>query len=267
MMGARVRQPYPWKIFGVLFGAGLLATLALLPYLGELSRRIAAHTERPVPHLGIVQIVLALFQSAIFLAFETGFGLLLASRVGLTVPLLSAWLYGRYGQRRLWSVLFRSIVAGLLSASIAVGVLVWVFVPRIPQILAASEYQYPLWKRFLAALYGGIAEEILMRLFVMTLLVWLLSRILHEADGLPSPVALWASNIIAAVLFGLGHLPMGVALGIPVNALVIADAVTVNGVIGATCGWLYINWGFEGAMIAHFCADVVLHVIGPYFVH
>jgi hypothetical protein len=37
--------------------------------------------------------------------------------------------------------------------------------------------------------------------------------------------------------------------------------------IGITCGWLYIEDGIEAAMVAHFCGDIVLHVVGPYFIH
>lgn len=255
---------YPWKLFGVLFGVGLLSVIAVLPYLQELFRR--AHGPRPIPPLGILQFLPVLIQSAILLAVSTGVGLLLGGKIGLGAPILSGWLYGKK-PIKLRSILFCSILAGLGSVLVAVGLLVWVFIPRIPQILAAKEYQYPVWKRFLAAFYGGIAEEIFLRLFVMTVFAWLLGKLWSRQDGLPAVGTLWTANVFAAVLFGLGHLPTAVALGIPINAMVIAYAIVVNGLMGVTFGWLYMKFGIEAAMIAHFCADIVVHVVGPFFVH
>jgi hypothetical protein len=36
-----------------------------------------------------------------------------------------------------------------------------------------------------------------------------------------------------------------------------------NGVAGVIFGWLFRRLGLIAAMVAHFSADVVLHVIGP----
>jgi membrane protease YdiL (CAAX protease family) len=259
-------KPYPWRLFGVLSIAGLLAVLGLLPYQAEIFKQVAAHGNPPVPPLPA--LLLAVFiQSTISLVFAIGIGLLLARKIGLGAPILSAWLGEEITPLRLQSILLRSILAGLISVAIVSSLLVWVFIPRIPQILSANEFQYPVWKRFLVCFYGGIGEEILMRLFLMSLLAWLLGKVWHRSDGFPGVGAMWTANIIAAVLFGVGHLPGAVALGIPINAIVVADAIIVNGLIGITCGWLYMTDGIEAAMMAHFSADIVLHVVGPYFVH
>jgi hypothetical protein len=103
-----------------------------------------------------------------------------------------------------------------------------------------------------------------LRLFVMTLLAWLLGKVWRN---LPTVGALWTANVLAAVVFGLGHLSTAVALGIPINAMVISYAIVVNGLMGVTFGWLYMKFGIEAAMVAHFCADIVVHVVGPYFVY
>ena len=67
-------------------------------------------------------------------------------------------------------------------------------------------------------------------------------------------------TLLAAVLFGLGHLPT-VALLVPLTPLVIARTILLNGLIGIACGWLYWKRGLESAMISHFSADLVLHVL------
>jgi membrane protease YdiL (CAAX protease family) len=124
----------------------------------------------------------------------------------------------------------------------------------------AQTAQPPAWQGFLASFYGGIVEEILLRLFVMSLLVWLGSFISKTTEGKPTSAVFWIANILAAVLFGLGHLP-ATALIIPLTPLVITRAIMLNGLAGIGFGYLYWKRGLESAMIAHFSADIVLHVL------
>ncbi|KAB8135771.1 CPBP family intramembrane metalloprotease [Gracilibacillus oryzae] len=52
------------------------------------------------------------------------------------------------------------------------------------------------WQGLLAMFYGGITEELMLRLFGMTLIVWLLARITKK-DAI----------ILMAIIFAIGHLP------------------------------------------------------------
>ena len=47
------------------------------------------------------------------------------------------------------------------------------------------------------------------------------------------------------------------------SVLVISRAIVLNGIGGVAFGWLYWKHGLESAMIAHFSADIVVHVITP----
>jgi membrane protease YdiL (CAAX protease family) len=71
------------------------------------------------------------------------------------------------------------------------------------------------------------------------------------------------ANVLAAILFGLGHLPATHAAGLPVDTLVITRAIVLNGLLGLIFGWLYWTFGLEAAMVSHFSGDIVLHVIWP----
>jgi len=51
------------------------------------------------------------------------------------------------------------------------------------------------------------------------------------------------------------------AIGAPLDMFVISRAVVLNGLGGICFGWLYFTYGLESAMIAHFSADIILHVI------
>ena len=75
------------------------------------------------------------------------------------------------------------------------------------------------------------------------------------------PGALWLATILAAVIFGLGHLPATAAL-VKLTPLLIVRAILLNGVVGVATGYLYWRYGLEAAVLAHFSADIVLHGIG-----
>ena len=74
--------------------------------------------------------------------------------------------------------------------------------------------------------------------------------------------AFWGANVVAAVLFGLGHLPATAAL-LPLTPLIVVRAVVLNGVAAIPFGWLFRRRGIEIAMAAHFTTVIVLHVILP----
>ncbi|MFL0195304.1 CPBP family intramembrane glutamic endopeptidase [Clostridium sp. WILCCON 0269] len=118
------------------------------------------------------------------------------------------------------------------------------------------------WKALLAPFYGGIAEEITFRMFLMTFFIWVSSKIKKTKEGHPTDIGIWLSIILSSVLFGLGHLGITSDLA-TITSAVILRAVLMNGVLGIIYGWLYWKKGLESAMIAHFSSDIVLHVITP----
>lgn len=112
--------------------------------------------------------------------------------------------------------------------------------------------------------YGGVTEEILTRLFFLTLLAWILSRFSHTEDKKPSPIAMWIAIVGSAVFFGLGHLPATLA-STPFSMIVLAREVLLNGIMGTTFGYLYWKRGLESSMMSHFTADLLVHLILPLF--
>jgi membrane protease YdiL (CAAX protease family) len=90
----------------------------------------------------------------------------------------------------------------------------------------------------------------------MSAVAWMLSRIWRQR---PAGI-FWAANLAAAVLFGLLHVPATAAL-VGITPLVVVRAIVLNGLVGVVAGWLYWRRGLESAMVAHFCADLVVHVL------
>ena len=254
-----------WKVFFILWIAAIFSVLALLPYLLSLQGNLLQTLKLSIP-LSVV-ITLQVVQNAILFAIAIFGGLFFAGRVGLGTPILDATNRGESVVDRVRAILPISIILGVITTLVVLGLEFFYFQPAMLRELGETAAPLNLrtsqpaaWKGFLASFYGGIAEEILLRLFVMSLFVWLGRFLSKTSDGKPTQAVFWIANILAAVLFGLGHLP-ATSLVVPLTPLVVARAVILNGLIGIVCGWLYWKRGLESAMISHFSADLVLHVL------
>jgi len=121
------------------------------------------------------------------------------------------------------------------------------------------EVRPPLWSGFLGSFYGAIDEEVLLRLFFFTLFYYLFRKI-FKFDARHRVRFLWSTNILVAVAFGLGHLPATFQLITP-TTIDIVRILLLNAIGGLVFGWLYWTRGIGSAMVAHFVADLVLHVL------
>ncbi len=52
----------------------------------------------------------------------------------------------------------------------------------------------------------------------------------------------------------------------PITPLVVAVALSFNGIAAVVFGVLYRKRELEAAMVAHFTADFVIYVVGPVFI-
>ncbi|HZE56381.1 MAG TPA: hypothetical protein VE031_00875 [Chthoniobacterales bacterium] len=255
------RSRYPWKIFWLLLFGSVVGVAGLLPYLLTLFRKILSGGSLPMPLP--VLITVQIMQNIILFAGFISLGLLLAPKAGIEMPVLERWFYGRA------TPLSKNAARLPLLAGVAVAALLLVifyafFLPRIPEWPMGVEAAMPIWKRVLACLYGAINEEIVARLFALSLFLWLLRRITRAQTPQASPVIFWIANVIIAGLFAAGHVPAA-KIFLPLTPLVWAAIFSING--GASLAFGYLCWkrGFEAAILAHFSADFTLHVIGPMF--
>jgi len=252
---------FSWSEFALLCGAALLGIVCVMPYTLELSRDALKKAQERMHQPLWVLVLLQGAQSFVLMTVATGLGLLIAHHLGLGVPLLEGLLAGKSVTTQAQAAIVPALILGAVSAAVLLILEVTVFWPRLPQVMRTSFPIPALWKRFLACFYGGIAEELLCRLFLLSLLAWLISLVWHVPDGMPTLGALWLANILAAVIFGLGHLPTTASL-VKLTPLLIGRAILLNGVAGVAFGYLFWQYGLEAAMLAHFTADLVLHIIG-----
>jgi len=260
-----MKKKFSWKIFFILLGASIFGVVAVLPYSLASQGESLSQLNIQIPFW--LLLTLQVLQNAVLFAVVIMIGLLAANRVGLGLPILEARLQGESVGEKVKAILLPSILLGVLGSILVIGLDSLVFMPKLMAELgdkAASinkeALQPAAWKGLLASFYGGIDEEVLLRLGLMSVLVWLGRFISKTEDGCPTLAVLWIANILAAVLFGLGHLPATAAL-FPITPLVVMRAIVLNGFVGVVAGYLYYKYGLEAAMISHFSADIVLHVI------
>lgn len=251
---------FSWMQFALLWGMGIFGAIAVIPYAFNMQRELLA--EAPMPLWKIA--LLSSLQTGVLLAILIGLGLLLSQQTGLGTPLLSALLAGE-SLATLRDALPLIIMLGLGGTFAMLTLEFGIFQKHLPQKMREQSKNIPIWQRLLASFYGGITEEIIVRLFVMNLLAWLLGFVWSTEQGLPSTEAIWLANFGAAIIFGLLHLPATKALAGKITPMLFVRAILLNGIGGVIFGYLYWRYGLLAAMVAHFSFDIALHVVTPFF--
>jgi hypothetical protein len=249
-----------WKLFIILLIASIFGIITIFPY--SLTLQGGLPQNLPVPLYVI--LTATIIQNAVIFAIAIFIGLNLAKKVGLGLPILEGWLEGREVKSYLKSILGISVGLGILAGILIIGLDYLFSFAGVTINVTQSSINPPAWQGFLASFYGGINEEILLRLFLMSLLVWIFFKIKKTNEGKPTKAGVWLAIILAAIIFGAGHLPTVMAIT-TLTPLVIIRTVVLNCVGGIIFGWLYWRKGLESAMISHFSADIVLHVM-PFIV-
>jgi len=205
-------------------------------------------------------IALSVLQTGLLSAVAVAVGLLAGRPLGLGAPYLEATLMG-ISVSGVGQMLALASVTGALAGLTLLVADAW-FLPFWPQALVEASHRSTVGDALLASIYGGIDEEIFMRLFGLSVVAWLLSLVWHTPAGLPSATVLWSANIIMTIVFGLGHLPALKGLVGALSPLMVMRSLLLNVPVGLLCGWLYWTYGIEAAMLAHFSTDIVYHVFG-----
>ncbi|MBS0585322.1 MAG: CPBP family intramembrane metalloprotease [Verrucomicrobia bacterium] len=158
-----------------------------------------------------------------------------------------------YKKRFLKQIVYPALIAGIL-----VGLAIFVADKLIFNSSLLLGVHPPFWTGALASLYGAVNEEVLMRLFLFTLVYFLIGKWLR-IDSNNRSFILWSVNIFVALLFGIGHLPAAFKLISP-SAFEIFRVLVLNGIAGVVFGWLYWSRGLWTAIATHFVADFMIHV-------
>lgn len=242
-----------WRRTGAVFAVGLVGVLTLAGTLA-----LAPETLPILPALPLeLFLVATVVQPAIFVLIAAALGARLATAVGLRSH-VAARAGGTTLERPLRGDLTVMVALGLGVGLAIVGldVLFAVVGDVLPPDAGPTSLATVLTSVPYRFLYGGLTEEVLLRWGFMTLLVWLGWRWTGRPTS-PPPALVWVAIVVAAVLFGIGHLPAAAELTALTPASV-ARVVLLNTVGGIAFGWAYWRYSLEAAMVAHAATHVVL---------
>lgn len=99
-----------------------------------------------------------------------------------------------------------------------------------------------------------------MRWGLMSLLVWGIYRLTQESGADIRTHNYVIAIIVSALLFGIGHLPIALALSPKLTVVLLAYIVLGNAVFGFIAGYLYWKRGLECAIGAHMTAHITMIV-------
>ena len=248
------------RLFVILWLAGFVGALSfLLVDLSALLSLLPVPPGRELPPVTAGLKILTVIQPMIFVSVAVLLGIVLAPKVGLAAPLAEA---AAGNDQPLGLALQPQIVPGLIGGLVGgLGIiLVWVlFKPLLPPDFVARSAELnnllPLPTRLL---YGGVTEELLLRWGLMTVLVWAAWRLLQRSQGQVRPVYVWGAIIISAIIFGVGHLPIALAIAHNASVALVLYVISANSLFGIIAGYLYWKKGLESSVIAHMMAHVVM---------
>lgn len=197
-----------------------------------------------------ILILISVIQIFIYAIVFASIGIILSNKVGL-------WKKFEFNKKAIIKVIVISILAGLL---LSLGDK-YLFGHFIEPVYHLYDNKPTLEYIISSFMYGGVFEEILMRLFLMTLLAWIISKVFYKKEKeVPMKVFIIA-NIISALLFAGLHLPSTNMLFGYLDFWIIFRCFSLNGAFGFAFGLLYQKYGIQYAMLAHFGCHLISKLI------
>ena len=251
----------PFLALGLLGAVGIASMIPTVGPTLDLVRRQPGMAERSDAALTL----LVLAQPMVLVLVGAALGAALAHRVGLT-SITASLARGEAIPHAPPAMVPLAMALGFAAGALIIGIDVLYKLQAEPGFREAAAnaagVATPLSHRVTALLYGGVAEEVMLRYGVMTLLVWLGAWLAGNRFAETPGLVVWPAIVLSAVLFGLGHLPKAVTLG-PLDAATVIRIVGLNAIGGLVYGWLYWRAGLEHAMLAHMATHVAFWTMTP----
>ena len=211
---------------------------------------------------GLVRIPADILMGIITAIQSAGYGIVLGA--------IGIWLGKKIGLWKDEKVITIKPLAVSLVASVVGGLAI-----ILPDMLYFGHYSEAIMNSYavkptitylLATVtYGAIIEEVMLRLFWMSLIAFVLNKLFGKKHDKPTVAILVVANIVSSILFAAGHLPATAEL-IGLTPMIIVRCFLLNGGMGLMFGWLYRKYGLRYSMIAHGGCHVVSKLIWILFI-
>ncbi|MCM1049892.1 MAG: CPBP family intramembrane metalloprotease [Clostridiales bacterium] len=183
-------------------------------------------------------------------------GYILADKTGLWKPI-------KFEKKKLSVALIVSAISGIIFS-----LDYWTFGRAIDGIQEGTEAGMTLNGIITKVLYGGVIEEVMSRLFLMTLIAFIIWKIFYRRcskEDIPTGVFI-AANILVALAFAAGHLPGTIMTFGGLTPLILFRCFLYNGGMGLVFGWFYRKYGIIYSMVSHAVCHIVSSLIWLLFI-
>jgi hypothetical protein len=249
------------------FKKPLIFSLAVLPVsvagayftaLYEIELFSAETLETAIEQVGSKAMLIAgiMVETVLLLFLCSFFGYILSNKVGLWKPI-------SFEKEKLRRVLPMTIFLGVLFS-----LDYWTFGNSLPAIKDSYSALISVNGILCEILYGGILEEVMLRLFVMSLISFIIWKIFFRKlpkEQIPASVFIF-SNIISALLFAAGHLPATITYFGTLTTMIVFRCFLLNGAFGIWFGYLYRKEGISYSMLVHALVHIVSDLIWVVFI-
>ena len=196
--------------------------------------------------LGLISAI----QSALYGLILGSFGIFFASKIGL-------WKEDKSITKK---PMLLSLVVAVIGGTVMILSDILFFGKYEPALMDSYASKPSIPYLITTVTYGAVIEEVMMRLFFLSLIAFLLYKLFgRKKQDIPASFTVVA-NIISAFLFAAGHLPVTGAL-FGLTPMLIFRCFLLNGGIGLLFGYLYRKYGLRYAMIAHGGCHIISKLI------
>ncbi len=148
------------------------------------------------------------------------------------------------------SGLIPTVVLTVIGSIIFIALEYGVFANLIPEVASSYEAKPTIAYMVSCLTYGGVLEEIMMRWFLMSLLIFIIWKLFFKKEQSAPKGVMIGVNIVVALLFAAGHLPT-TAMTMGITPLILVRCFSLNSLAGLICGHLYTKHGIQYAMLSH----------------
>ena len=139
----------------------------------------------------------------------------------------------------------------------------FVFGKFIPPVLDSYASKPTLNYIIASVAYGGVIEEVMLRLFLMSLIALIISKLSKDKTATDTHFVI--ANVVSTLLFAIGHLPATVQ-SIGISPIIIIRCIIMNGAFGLLFGRMYRKHGIGYAMLTHAGVHIVSKLIWILFI-
>lgn len=235
-----------WKFLLFVLVSGLIGGCCIGFYIPEMySQEMLQQLQEQGISTGMLALSAAVQYGVLYGLLLAAIGLILSGKVGL-------WKKFQFDKNAVAPTAIITILAALClfpgDKLIFGSVSTWVreqytIRPGLAKILAGL-------------LAGGVIEEVMMRLFFLSLLAFVFSKLFCKNEKEIPAGVFAAANLISALVFAAGHLPGTMAMT-ALTPLLLLRCFLFNGGLGLCFGYLYRKYGIGYAMIAHGGAHLI----------